>query len=99
MPSHFHRFESSLGLGHIVTIGHPWAEDSRCDHLLMSLPYPFGPGLEWLKIDALTIQFLWALPITLTEASFLKRNGVEEIERRFDSAKLKYWDARRQSVV
>jgi len=99
MLSHYHRFESSVGLGHIVNIGHPWAEGSSCDRLLMSLPYPFGPRLEWLKSDTLTIQFLWALPITSQEASFLKQNGIEELERRFDSAKLKYWDARRQSVV
>jgi hypothetical protein len=99
MLSHYHRFESSLGLGHIVNIGHPWAEGSRCDRLLMSLPYPFGPKLEWLKSDTLTIQVLWALPITPQEASFLKQNGVEELERRFDFAKLKYWDARRQSIV
>ena len=65
----------------------------------MSLPYPFGPKLEWLKNDTVTIQFLWTLPITRQEARFVRGNGVEELERRFDSAKLKYWDARRKSVV
>jgi hypothetical protein len=99
MLSHYHRFESSLGLGDIVNIGHPWVEGSRCDRLLMSLPYPFGPKLEWLKNDTVTIQFLWTLPITRQEARFVRGNGVEELERRFDSAKLKYWDARRKSVV
>ncbi len=99
MLSHYHRFESSLGLGHIVDVGHPWIEGSTCDRLLMSLPYPFGPKLEWLRSDSVTIQFLWALPITPQEAKFVRENGVEELERRFDLGKLKYWDARRESVV
>lgn len=99
MLSHYHRFESPIDLGHIVTIGQSWAEGSRCDRLLMSLPYPFGPKLEWLKAPTISIQFLWALPITPEEAAFVKQNGVEELERRFDSAKLRYWDSLRQSVV
>lgn len=99
MLSHYHRFESSLGLGHIVNIGHPWIERSRCDRMLMSLPYPFGPRLEWLRTDVLTIQLLWALPITPEEAAFVKQNGTEELEQRFDAAKLRYWDPQRGSVV
>lgn len=99
MLSHYHRFEASLALGHIVNVGHPWVEGSSCDRLLMSLPYPFGPKLEWLKTEAVTIQFLWALPITPLEAKFVRENGVEELERRFDVAELRYWDGRRQSVV
>jgi suppressor of fused protein SUFU len=99
MLSHYHRFESGVGLGHIVNIGQPWAEGSGCDRLLLSLPYPFGPKLEWLKSGTLTIQFLWALPITQQEAAFVKQNGIEELERRFDSSKLRYWDVQRQSVV
>lgn len=99
MLSHYHRFESSLGLGHIVNIGHPWIEGSKCDRLLMSLPYPFGAKLEWLKNDVLTIQLLWALPITPEEAAFVKQDGIEELEQRFDAAKLQYWDPRRHSVI
>ncbi|MGA2005795.1 MAG: suppressor of fused domain protein [Terriglobales bacterium] len=99
MLAHYHRFESPLGLGHVVTIGRSWVEGSLCDRLLMSLPYPFGPKLEWLTAPTITIQLLWALPITSEEADFLKQNGIEELERRFDSAKLQYWDSLRESVV
>jgi hypothetical protein len=99
MVSHYHRFESALGLGHIVTIGVSWAEGSGCNRLLMSLPYPFGPKFEWLRTPELVVRFLWALPITPEEAAFAKRDGVEELERRFDAAKLHYWDPQRQSVV
>ncbi len=99
MLSHYHRFESSIGVGHIVNIGQPWVEGSRSDRILLSLPYPFGPRLEWLKSDSLTIQFLWALPITPEEATFVRQNGAEKLEQRFDAAKLHYWNARRKSVV
>jgi len=99
MLSHYRRFESRLGRGHIVNIGRSWVEGSRCDRLLLSLPYPFGPKLEWLKSGTLTIRFLWALPITPEEAAFVTQNGIEELERRFDSSKLRYWDVQRKTVV
>lgn len=35
-----------LGLGQTVPIGEPWLPGSTCDHLLISLPYPFGPDLQ-----------------------------------------------------
>jgi suppressor of fused protein SUFU len=99
MVSHYHRFESPLDLGHIVTIGDTWAEGSSCNRLLMSLPYPFGPKLEWLRTSELVVRFLWALPITPEEAAFANQSGVEGLERRFDAAKLHYWDPLRPSVV
>jgi len=99
MVSHYHRFESALSLGHIVTIGGSWAEGSSCSRLLMSLPYPFGPKLEWLRTPGLLVRFLWALPITPEEADFAKLNSVEELERQFDAVQLRYWDPQRQSVV
>src|SRR5215475_11701236 len=52
-----------LDVGSIVNIGRPWMPDSKCDHLLISLPYPYGPKLEWLKLPDVCVRFLWALPI------------------------------------
>ena len=99
MVSHYHRFESPLTVGHVVPIGRPWMDGSQCDRLLMSLPYPFGPKLEWLKSDELEIPLLWALPITAREAQYARQNGIEALEQCFDSVKLKYWDSDRQDVV
>ena len=99
MVSHYHRFESPLSLGHVVPIGQPWNEGSRCDRLLMSLPYPFGPKLEWLRSEGLEVRFLWALPITPGEAACARQNGIEALERSFDAVKLCYWDSTRKSVV
>jgi len=99
MVSHYHRFESPLSLGHVVPIGRPWSDDSLCDRLLLSLPYPFGPKLEWLRSDSLEVQFLWALPITPKEAQYARQNGVEALEQCFDSVKLRYWDSARLDAV
>ena len=35
-----------LAFGGILEIGRPWVEDSSLDHLLISLPYPYGPEFE-----------------------------------------------------
>lgn len=38
-----------MELGKVIEIGRPWARRSTCDHLLVSLPYPYGPEFEWVK--------------------------------------------------
>jgi suppressor of fused protein SUFU len=45
MTAWYHH-EHELGLGHTFPIGEPWLPGSLCDHMLVSLPYPFGPSLE-----------------------------------------------------
>src|SRR5258706_165567 len=42
MTVYYHR-GGRLGLGHTYPIGEPWLPGSRCDYILVSLPYPFGP--------------------------------------------------------
>jgi hypothetical protein len=78
-----------LDIGHTVPIGRPWLEGSRCDHLLVSRPYPFGPELE----------VAWLLPITAAERELKKANGLEALEQLFDDARLEYWNPGRASVV
>lgn len=99
MLAHFHRFESKLDVGHRVKIGRPWIEGSACDGFLISLPYPIGPQLEWLRDPDFAVRFLWALPITPREAAFAAKNGVERLEQQFDVVKLRYWDPLRQDAV
>lgn len=88
-----------IKLGEVINIGRPWLEHSMCDHLLVSLPYPYGPKLEWLKSEDLCIRFLWALPITAREAAFAELNGYERLEKKFDAAGINYLDPARPSVV
>ena len=98
MVAHYHRTER-LGLRHMFAIGEPWLDQSRCDCMATSLPYPFGPTLEKLDLSGFCARFLWLVPITSSEREFARDHGTEELESRFDSAGLRYWDVGRQSVV
>ncbi|GAA1542364.1 suppressor of fused domain protein [Dactylosporangium maewongense] len=98
MMVYYHR-GGQLGLGHTVPIGEPWLPGSRCDHLLVSLPYPFGPELELCHVGDRHVEFLWLLPITQAERDFKLAHGQEELEQRFEAAGLRYWDVNRGSVV
>lgn len=90
----------SFGLNRILDIGRPWLEGSSCDHLLISLPYPFGPKLEWLELPkGKKVRFLWALPITRDEAAFARAEGVEALEQLFDLHRINAVDPNRPSVV
>ena len=72
---------------------------SSCDHMLVSLPYPFGPDLQACHVGDLHVEVLWLLPITQAEREFKAASGQEALEQRFDEAALRYWDIRRASVV
>ena len=73
-----------LKLGQIVNIGRPWLEHFECNHLLISLPYTYGPNLEWLDLADNHVRFLWALPITAREAAYAELNGHDALEQKFD---------------
>lgn len=83
-------------LGSILDIGRPWLPKSRCDHLLVSLPYPYGPKLEELGPAT---RILWLLPITHAEADFAREHGVEALEQCFEREQLQYFDPSRSSVT
>lgn len=88
-----------LGLGHTVPIGEPWLPGSVCDHLLISLPYPWGPALEKSHVGDRHVDFLWLLPISEEERQFKAADGLDALETLFDNTALKYWDATRASVL
>jgi hypothetical protein len=98
MVAYYHRTEG-LGVGHTFAIGEPWLDASRCDCILASLPYPFGPTLEHMRQEGHLAWFLWLLSITDSERQCARDHGLEGIEARFDSARLQYWDIDRAAVV
>lgn len=64
MVASFHADERyRLSIGQTVDIGRPWIEGSSADHLLVSLPYPYGPGLEHCEAAGRHVQVLWLVPI------------------------------------
>jgi hypothetical protein len=88
-----------LGLGHTVPIGVPWVQDSSCDHLLVSLPYTFGPDLEKCRLPTGHAQILWLIPITETERQFKAENGLDALEDIFEENEVEYWNPSRRSLV
>jgi len=87
-----------LDLGHTVPIGEPWLPGSSCDHLLVSLPYPFGPDLESCSWDGGHARLLWMLPITDAEREYKTQNGLDALEERLEQAAVHPTDGGRPSV-
>lgn len=90
--------QSSITYSKIMQIGDPWAEGSECNHLLASLPYPYGERFEWPDVVPCT-RFVWLLPITASEATFAEVNGVEALEQLFDDVGLPFADERREPAI
>lgn len=88
-----------LGLGHTRPIGEPWLSGSQCDHVLVSVRYPFRPSIETAHIGDRHVDFLWLLPITESERDFKVRHGLEALESRLDEAAIEYADPYRPAVV
>lgn len=88
-----------LDLGHTVPIGEPWLPGSTCDHLLVSLPYPYGSDLEVSEWVGGHARHLWLLPITEAERAFKVEQGVEALEQAFDEAAIIPTDPLRPSVA
>lgn len=100
MVSHYHSFAAHrLDVGSVINIGRPWMRDSRMGHLLVSLPYPYGPGLEWAPLEAGEARFLWLLPIHRSEAEFIKRKTLDEFESLMDIKGVNILDFNRDPVV
>ncbi len=99
MVVNYHRTEH-LDFGHVFPIGESWLEDSECDYFLVSLPYPFGPEFEICHIsEDFHVRFAWLLPITKAEKEFAVLHSQEELERKFEEAKIDCTDPNRASVV
>jgi len=89
-----------LDLGSIVPLGRPWLPASRCDRLLVTLPYPYGPNLERVAAaPGFDLAFRWLLPITAAEAALAQAQGVEALEARLERARADFLDPVRPSVA
>jgi Suppressor of fused protein (SUFU) len=95
--AHYHRTGQPLGLGHTVDFGRGWVDGSDCSCGLVSLPYLDGPKLEWMEEPR--VRFLWLIPITPAERDFKREHGLEELERRFERARVDLLDPRRPPTV
>jgi len=101
MLVNFHASENNfLTIGACVNIGRGWLEGSNLDHLLISIPYPFGPKLEKCHFDGGNIiKYLWLLPVNQAEKEYLNQLGLEALESKFDENAIDYLDPNRSSVI
>ena len=99
MTAHFHRTASSLGLHHTVNFGQSWIHGSSCDYGLISLPYLYGPRLEWHMFEGVKCRCLWLVPITEAEKNYKASNGVDALEEKFEAENFNYLLPSRPSVV
>lgn len=101
MLAHYHAGPAGnrLGLGHTVPIGQGWVDGSALEHVLISLPYPWGPKLELCQLGRRLVRVLWALPIYEAERRLKVRHGLEALEQRLEAASVNPLDPRRPSVA
>lgn len=88
-----------LKVGSTINIGRPWMDGSTADHLLVSLPYPFGPTLERCELGERHLRFLWLVPITAREATLVHSQGLEALERLLEQSNLDVISPTRRSLA
>lgn len=91
--------DQRLDLGHTVEIGEPWVKGSACTHLLVGLPYAYGPDLEICHWTQGHMRLLALQPITTPEREFTRVHGAEALEQRLETARAPFADPYRSSVV
>jgi len=88
-----------LKVGSTVSIGRPWMEGAVADHLLVSLPYPYGPALERCELGERHIRYLWLVPITAAEANLARSQGLEALERLLERGDVNVVSPKRRSLA
>ena len=75
------RPQSRVGVGSVIALGRPWLAGSDADHMLVLPPYFAGAGFEICSAGDARIVVLWLVPITASEARFVRRQGYEAFEQ------------------
>lgn len=99
LASYYISSEKLLGIGDSVDIGRAWIEDSNFNHLLISLPYPYGPDLEVCNLKNFKVRYRWLLPISASENDYLRNTGLEALEKKFEDAEIDFLNPTRPSVI
>jgi Suppressor of fused protein (SUFU) len=100
MVTNFHADpKHQLSIGSTMNIGRPWMDGATAGHLLVSLPYPYGPNLEHLDADGTHVQVLWLVPITAAEAAYRRDRGLEALEQLLETDGVDVLNPGRLSLV
>lgn len=96
---HARTLSARLDRGSVVHLARPWMAGSSCDRLLVTLPYPYGPELEWCRWRRNSARILWLMPITAVEHAFVAEQGIDALESRFEALGVSFADPVRPPVV
>jgi hypothetical protein len=100
MVTYFHADQNHrLSIGSTMNIGRPWMDGATADHLLVSLPYPYGPALEHCDAAGTHVQVLWLVPITAREADYRRERGLEALEQLLETDGVDVLSPNRISLV
>jgi hypothetical protein len=93
--------DTRLGVGSIVALRRPWTGGARAENLLVLPPYVFGPGFEVYEPpgEARRIVVLWLVPITSSEARFVRRQGVQKFEELMQASEVNVVSPGRAPIV
>ena len=99
IAEHPHRHEVEVGPGYVLPIGEPIAPGSGMEYLYFTYPYLDDPRMfegrpqgQIERPDAL-IQWLWVLPIYLSERNYLRKIGTEAFEELLQARHSEVYDA------
>ena len=90
---------NGLTPGSTVALAHGWREGSTLMHLLVTLPYPYGPMVETCTTPSGELKLYWLMPITAAEAKYVGEHGLEAMEQKFESVGVDFTQVNRASVV
>lgn len=99
VAEHPHRHGVEVGPGYVLPIGEPVAPGSGMEYLYLTYPYLDDPRMfegkpsgQIDRPDAL-IQWLWVLPIYLSEFSYIKKTGPDAFEELLQTRHSEVYDA------
>ncbi len=61
--NHLYHRDHNLIVGDSYALGDPWVKGSKCTHMLVSLPYPYGPDFEICAFGDSHLHIYWLLPV------------------------------------
>jgi Suppressor of fused protein (SUFU) len=93
--------DKRLGVGSIIALKRPWTGGATAANLLVLPPYVFGPGFEVYEPpdEDRRIVVLWLVPVTSSEARFVRRQGVQKFEELLQAAEVNLVSPGRAPIV
>jgi hypothetical protein len=99
VAEHPHRHGVEVGPGYVLPIGEPVAQGSGMEYLYFTYPYLDDPRMfegrpqGQIERPELLIQWLWVLPIYLSEFNYIKRTGPDAFEELLQNRHGEVYDA------